>query len=95
MVLWIDKYRPNKLDTLTLHSDINKRLTQMCKVANFPHLIFFGPSGAGKKTRVNALLRELYGPGTSKKRVENKKFTVGKVKKKLKYLYYIVIIILN
>lgn len=75
MVLWVDKHRPNRIDGLDFHDDLSNRLGALAQNADsMPHLLFHGPSGAGKRTRISCLLREIYGPGASKLKVESKIF---------------------
>ncbi|CAI2351485.1 unnamed protein product [Caenorhabditis sp. 36 PRJEB53466] len=77
MALWVDKYRPKQLlgkEGVTYHleqANHLKLLTDNC----MPHLLFCGPSGAGKKTRIKCLLRELYGVGVDKTQLVMKAFT--------------------
>jgi len=53
MSLWVDKYRPNTLGKLDFHLEQGERLQKMVTKGNFPHLLIYGPPGAGKKTRVS------------------------------------------
>lgn len=69
-MLWVDKYRPSQLKRLQYHTELAKRLTNLGKTQNITHMLFYGPSGSGKKTRVMALLREMYGSSVNKTKLE-------------------------
>ena len=71
-LLWLDRHRPASLDKLTVHKDLNSWLLSLAKASDLPHLLFVGPSGAGKRTRITCLLREIYGPSVERIKVENK-----------------------
>ena len=61
-MLWVDKHRPLALEKLKFHDELSEQLKRISSpevVGNMSHLLFYGPSGAGKKTRVHALLREV------------------------------------
>lgn len=52
----------------------------VCRLAqrsDVPHLLFYGPPGSGKRTRVFAFLREVYGTAVEKLKVEHRSFKVG------------------
>lgn len=75
MSLWVDKHRPRELSKLDYHKDQAQQLINLSQQGDFPHLMFYGPSGAGKKTRIMCLLRELYGTGVERLRNETMTFT--------------------
>ena len=75
-MLWVDKHRPKTLDKLVVHSDLGKKLKSLVNEGSCPHLLFYGPPGAGKKTLLLATLREIYGAGVEKLKVECKPWTI-------------------
>ena len=75
-MLWVDTYRPKTLSALDINHSVTQNLQMIAKSGDFPHLLFYGPSGAGKKTRVMALLREHYGMGAGKVRMEQRTLKV-------------------
>jgi len=83
MPLWIDKYRPKKVQDLDVNPDQRTMLQTMLKNSdcNIPHLLVYGPSGSGKKTRIDAILRAIYGSAVDKKKFEKKNFTTPSNKK--------------
>lgn len=75
MSLWVDQYRPRSLDQLLYHEGINANLKALAQSGDFPHLLIYGPPGAGKKTRIYATLREIFDKGTEKLKIDVKTFT--------------------
>jgi len=74
MALLVDKHRPRTLETLSYHPELSERLRALANSGDFPHLLIYGPSGAGKKTRITATLRALYGPGVEKIKIDSRVF---------------------
>eukprot|EP00116_Pleurobrachia_bachei_P017337 sb/3477599/ len=75
MALWVDKHRPTSLSKLDYHTGLAGNLKKLVTGGDFPHLMVYGPSGAGKKTRIMCLLKEIYGGGVEKLRIEHHTFT--------------------
>ncbi|KAK4935277.1 Replication factor C (RF-C) subunit [Elasticomyces elasticus] len=81
MALLVDKLRPRSLGALTYHKDLSDRLASLASSADFPHLLVYGPSGAGKKTRILATLRAIYGNGVEKIKIDARMFTTSSNRK--------------
>lgn len=75
--LWMDKYQPKRIEDLEYHHNITEILKSLASKEDFPHLIFYGPDGAGKKTRIRALLNLIYGNGVHKISTETKEIKVN------------------
>lgn len=45
---------------------IMRRRFAQAEAGDVPHMLFHGPPGSGKKTRIMAFLRAVYGPGVAK-----------------------------
>jgi replication factor C small subunit len=59
--VWVEKYRPAKLDDVVGQTDITERLKAYAQTKSMPHLLFAGPAGTGKTTSAIALAKEMYG----------------------------------
>lgn len=73
-MLWVDKHRPTKLEKMDYHKDQAQQLARLASAGDLPHMLFYGPSGAGKKTRVMAMLAAIFGAGVEKVKLEHRPF---------------------
>ena len=58
--LWVEKYRPNKLDGYVFRDTHQKeQVERWVKEGSIPHLLFSGNAGIGKTTLAKILFNEL------------------------------------
>lgn len=76
-MLWVDKYRPKDLESVELYPEITETLRRLSCSKDIPHLLFYGPSGAGKKTRAMALLKAYFGEAALQVKLEHKSVQVS------------------
>jgi replication factor C small subunit len=61
-LMWVEKYRPFKLDDIVNQNEIVASLKNLMKEpAEMPHLLFAGPAGVGKTTTALCMSRHLLG----------------------------------
>ena len=59
--IWIEKYRPKKLEAIVGQEEVIKRLISYVHSRNLPHLLFSGPPGVGKTAAALCVASELFG----------------------------------
>jgi DNA polymerase III delta prime subunit len=57
--LWVEKYRPNKIEDCILDESIKDTFLEFSKRGEIPNLLLAGPAGVGKTTIAKALCNEL------------------------------------
>jgi replication factor C small subunit len=61
-MMWVEKYRPSRLEDLVDQASTKQRLLLMIgKKAELPHLLFAGPPGSGKTTTAMIIARQILG----------------------------------
>lgn len=81
MSLYCDKYKPTSLASVDYHQSQAAQLKNLIGAGDFPNLFIFGPTGAGKRTRIDLLLKEIYGPGAEKIHIQNESFETASKRK--------------
>jgi DNA polymerase III delta prime subunit len=57
--LWVERYRPKKIEETILPADLKQTFQQFVDQKNVPNLILSGSAGVGKTTVARAMLEEL------------------------------------
>lgn len=85
MSLWVDKYRPTNLSNLSHNESLKHQLEQLAQnnPHDLPHLLFYGPNGAGKKTRAMCLLNSIFDSSIYKLKIDVRQFQVNSRKLEL------------
>ena len=75
--VWTEKYRPMKFDQLAYNTQHTKMLEKLIVADDFPHILLYGPPGAGKRTFTRCILDSLFGPESNNMKSEIKEYKIN------------------
>ena len=75
--IWTEKYRPTEFGEIANYGGNVKVVKRLINSDDFPHILLYGPPGAGKRTFTRCILNELFGPDSLKLRSEIKEYKVN------------------
>lgn len=58
-MIWVEKYRPNKLSECILPADLGIIFNGMVKEGKIPNMLFYGKAGTGKTSVAKALAKDI------------------------------------
>ncbi len=58
--IWTEKYRPKVFEDILGQDEIVKRVQNLTRSLNIPHLLFAGPAGTGKSSLALVIVKELF-----------------------------------
>lgn len=59
--IWTEKYRPKNFEEILGQDEIVKRIQNLTKSLNIPHLLLAGPAGTGKSSIALVIVKDLFG----------------------------------
>jgi replication factor C subunit 3/5 len=75
--LFIEKYNPKTIEQLSYNEKVSNLIQKISTKSDFSHLIFYGPEGSGKKTRIKVLLQSMFNESIHKLKTETKQIKVN------------------